>query len=124
MRLSGRAVTHLLAEQTHVGANPTSDFMATETKTIEEQVERTITIYKCDNCDGEHHDEIRNEELLNKVVFGADVHRGYNMPANTTDAHSNSLTFGASTDDIIGDYNYLLCNKCMEEAHDHFSDFF
>lgn len=97
--------------------------MAEETETIEETVEKEVTYYKCDKCHGRFHDETQFKEDLNKVVFGAKAKYSYTIPANTQDAHSSGSSLGRGTT-ITGEHEYLLCDRCMEDAYEYLRDFF
>lgn len=98
--------------------------MAKEVETKEKTVEEEIVYYVCDKCHGHNHEKTQFEEDLNKVVFGAEYHNTYSMPANTMDAHTTTSLFSNDSPIIVGEHEYLLCDECMERAHDYLSDFF
>lgn len=96
--------------------------MAKETETVEETVEKKVTYYVCDKCHGRFHDKTEYEEDLNRVVFGASAILSYTVPDNTFNAHNPSTN--TSEAKIVGEHEYLLCDRCMERAHEYLRDFF
>lgn len=90
--------------------------MATETETETRTVEKetTTTYYLCDKCHGRNHEETTWEDDLNKVVFGATLSIVGQKSGNVI----------KPSKEVVGEYEYLLCDDCLERAHDYLRDFF
>lgn len=101
--------------------------MATETVTETREVEEEVTYYLCDKCNGHFHDRTQFKNDLNKVIFGAEV-RTFSTTLQTDNTTTTDSGFTESTSfdgpDVHGEHEYLLCDECMEDAHDYLSDFF
>jgi len=95
--------------------------MATETETETVERERETTYYLCDKCHGHFHEKTQWKEDLNVVAFDAEAVISP-IPKNTHDAHSP----GISRDrlEINAEHEYLLCDRCVESAHEYLRDFF
>jgi hypothetical protein len=89
--------------------------MATETKTEIIEEEKEVTYYKCDKCHGHFHDETQHKNDLNIVAFGATTKKCLVQ-------HDHSI--GRTTSRVDAEYEYLLCDNCLERAHDYLTDFF
>lgn len=96
----------------------------TVTEVVEKEVEKTF--YKCDKCHGRNHEPTSFEEDLNRVIFGAEASSfGPTLVQhNTTNTLNSMPTTNSTSPDIVGEYEYLLCDDCLERAHDYFRDFF
>lgn len=97
--------------------------MVTETEVVEKTIEEEVTVYKCDKCRGRFHEATEDESDLNTVAFGAEVLSTATINVAPNNNHVN--TAGMWDDaKIHAEYDYLLCDECMEKAHDYLSDFF
>lgn len=96
--------------------------MVKETKTITKKVEEEIAVYKCDKCRGSNHDVAEQRDELNRILFGAEAFGTFGGNMNAVNHVNVGTTHDGPT--MTGEYEYLLCDKCMEKAHDYLSDFF
>ena len=73
-----------------------------------------------------NHDETQFEGDLNKVVFGAEAYNSitFGAPVNTFNERGELNTSYNGELTLTGEYEYLLCDECMERAHNYLKDFF
>ena len=90
-----------------------------ETETVER--EKETTYYYCDKCHGRNHEKTSWKEDLNVVAFGAEAFIDP-IPNGTKDAHSPGIPNNRLK--VESEYDYLLCDECMERAYDYLRDFF
>lgn len=92
-----------------------------ETKTETVEKKKKTTYYKCDKCHGHFHDKTKFKEDLHVVAFNAEA-RIDPIPNNTRDAHSSGIPRNRL--EVRSEHEYLLCEKCLEDAHNYLEDFF